>query len=292
MKPDPSRPAAHVLGIAVDALDMRRCLDRIDTLLHSSRNGYVCVAGVHGVMEAQRDPKLFRAYDCSTMTVPDGMPLVWTGWLQSHRRMARVAGPDLMLQVFQDPRFRNLRHFLYGGRKGVAEELKASLLARLPTAQIVGTYTPPFRELNEVELQQLTTQLSEAKVDVLWIGISCPRQELFMARHVDNLPARLMFGVGAAFDYHTGRIRDCAPWIKKAGLQWLHRLLQDPRRLWKRYARNNPAFLFRITAQLLRNALRGEPRHAPPAERHHGIAATRHLQSAGARMTTNTSTKL
>jgi len=292
MKPVSSRPAAHVLGVAVDALDMQCCLHHIDTLLRGSQSGYICVAGVHGVMEAQWDSELFEAYDGSTMTVPDGMPLVWTGWLQSHRRMARVAGPDLMLEVFRDPRFQNLRHFLYGGRQDVAQELKVSLLARFPAAQIVGTYTPPFRDLNEAELQDLKTQLAEARVDVLWIGISCPRQELFMARHVGHLPARLMFGVGAAFDYHTGRIRDCAPWIKRAGLQWLHRLLQDPRRLWKRYARNNPAFLYRITAQILRDALYGGPRHASTPERLHSIPATRYLRSAGSRMTDHRSEQL
>ena len=257
MTPDPSHPAANVLGIHVDAIDMRCCLEYIDTLLHGSSKGYVCVAGVHGVMEAQRDPRLVEAYHGSALTVPDGMPLVWTGWLQRHRDMDRVTGPDLMLEMFRDPRFWHLRHFLYGGRPGVAEELQAALETRFPSAQIVGTYTPPFRELDEREFATLESQLTTAQVDVLWVGISCPRQELFMARSVDRLPARLMFGVGAAFDYHTGRIRDCAPWIKLAGMQWLHRLLQDPRRLWRRYARNNPAFVWRITVQLLRERLRG-----------------------------------
>ncbi len=276
MKPDISHPAAYVLGIDVDAIDMRCCLDQINSILRGSRNGYICVAGVHGVMEAQRDPHLFKAYQGSALTVPDGMPLVWTGWLQRHRGMSRVAGPDLMLEVFRDPRFRHLRHFLYGGRPGVAEELQAALQARFPSAQIVGVYTPPFRELEEGELRGLEAQLTAAQVDVLWIGISCPRQELFMAKYIDRLSVRLMFGVGAAFDYHTGRIRDCSPWIKLAGLQWLHRLLQDPRRLWKRYARNNPAFIWRITLQLLRDFLRHEGPAASTDNRHQGAPATRH----------------
>lgn len=190
--------------------------------------------------------------------------------------MSHVTGPNLMLEMFRDPRFRHLRHFLYGGMPGVAEELKAVLQTRFPSAQIVGTYTPPFRELNEDELKTLATQLTAARVDVLWIGISCPRQELFMGRHVHHLPARLMFGVGAAFDYHTGRIRDCAPWIKHAGLQWLHRLLQDPRRLWKRYARNNPEFMWRITVQLLRDHIRHPGPADRPNTRPQRLPATRH----------------
>jgi N-acetylglucosaminyldiphosphoundecaprenol N-acetyl-beta-D-mannosaminyltransferase len=255
MRANSRYPIAEVLGISVDALDMQRCLDRIAGLLEQPGSNYICVAGVHGVMEAQRDPELLRAYGHAAMTVPDGMPLVWIGWLQSHPDMGRVAGPDLMLEVFGDSRLCDLRHFLYGGGAGVAEELKAALQARFPASHIAGVYTPPYRDLTEEELHDLEIKLAEAKVDVLWIGISCPRQELFMARHVSRLPVRMMFGVGAAFDFHTGRIRDCSPFIKRAGLQWLHRLLQDPRRLWKRYLRNNPAFLYRISLQLLRDHL-------------------------------------
>jgi N-acetylglucosaminyldiphosphoundecaprenol N-acetyl-beta-D-mannosaminyltransferase len=256
MRPNSLSPTAEVLGISVNAINMPQCLDHIADLLEEPGSHYICVAGVHGVMEAQRDPELLHAYSDAAMTVPDGMPLVWTGWLQNHPHMARVAGPDLMLEVLKDPRLRKLRHFLYGGAPGVAEELKAALLARFPTVEIAGTYTPPFRDLTEQELQAFGTQLADTQADVLWIGISCPRQELFMARHVSQLPVRLMFGVGAAFDFHTGRIRDCSPLIKRAGLQWLHRLLQDPRRLWKRYLRNNPAFVYRISLQLLRDRFR------------------------------------
>ena len=112
----------------------------------------------------------------------------------------------------------------------------------------------------------LEAQLVETRADVLWIGISCPRQELFMARHMTRLPVRLMFGVGAAFDFHTGRIRDCSPWIKQAGLQWLHRLLQEPRRLWRRYLRNNPAFVYRVGLQLLRDRMTTAQPAVVPAE--------------------------
>jgi N-acetylglucosaminyldiphosphoundecaprenol N-acetyl-beta-D-mannosaminyltransferase len=165
--------------------------------------------------------------------------------------MERVTGPDLMLQLFADPRFATLSHFFYGGEPGVAEELKRRLIQRHPRARILGTYMPPFRDLNATEEAAFLDTISALKPDILWVGIGCPRQELFMARYLPHLETRLIFGVGAAFDYHTGRIRDAAPWIKRAGLQWLHRLLQDPRRLWKRYLRNNPAFLWHITLQLL-----------------------------------------
>lgn len=249
MKPTAQRPAADVLGIHVDAVDMERAVELVRQMLSRNEKGYVCVAGVHGVMEAQRRPELAEAYQYSTMTIPDGMPLAWVGHWQKHRAMQRVTGPDLMLQMFVRPEFAGVTHYLYGGEEGVAEQLREKMLRLNPMVKIVGVRTPPFHELNEQEELELARELAELRPDVVWVGVSCPKQELFMYRHLDKLETKLMFGVGAAFDYHTGRIRDCADWIKRAGLQWLHRLLQDPRRLWKRYLRNNPEFIWRIACQ-------------------------------------------
>ena len=245
------RPKVHVLGTEIDALTMDIALDRIAQQLQDPRPAYVCVTGVHGVVEAMRNPALAEAYAHSAMNVPDGMPLVWVGRQQGHTHMKRVAGPDLMLEVFRDKRFADVRHYLYGGDDGVARELRNRLQVQCPHARIVGTYTPPFRPLSAEERTAFIEDVKRAKPDILWIGISCPKQEIFMAEMLPLLDVRLMFGVGAAFDYHTGRIRDCAEWIKLCGLQWLHRLLQNPRRLWRRYLRNNPIFLWHITLQLL-----------------------------------------
>lgn len=252
MKTTDCRPAAHVLGVDVDAIDMDEALGYVATLLQGSRKSYVCVAGVHGVMEAQRNPQLLEVYSGSEMTIPDGMPLAWVGRMQGHVAMQRVTGPDLMLEVFRRKEFAQATHFLYGGREGIAEELRDKLRKQFPWVKIVGTYTPPFRVLSEYEEEQFIATIAALKPDVIWVGISCPRQEIFMARYLPELETKLMFGVGAAFDYHTGRIRDCADWVKRAGLQWLHRLLQDPRRLWWRYLRNNPAFVWHIALQMLK----------------------------------------
>jgi N-acetylglucosaminyldiphosphoundecaprenol N-acetyl-beta-D-mannosaminyltransferase len=252
MKSGKDRPAAHVLGVSVDAIDMAGALKRVATSLKSSRKSYVCVAGVHGVMEAQRSSELRDAYAGSEMTIPDGMPLAWVGQIQGHHAMQRVTGPDLMLEIFRRKEFAHVTHFFYGGREGIAEELRDKMKAKFPWTRIAGTYTPPFRELSDDETAEFTAMISALHPDIIWIGISCPRQEVFMARHLPQLKTKLMFGVGAAFDYHTGHIRDCADWVKRAGLQWLHRLLQDPRRLWRRYLRHNPAFIWHITRQILR----------------------------------------
>jgi N-acetylglucosaminyldiphosphoundecaprenol N-acetyl-beta-D-mannosaminyltransferase len=250
MKRSKQRPAAKLLGISVEALDMELALSRIARELEARRKGYICMAGVHGIMEAFRDSKLAAIYAGSSITVPDGTPTVWVGRLQGHKAMQRVAGPDLMLEVFRRKQFAGCTHFLYGGEEHVAEQLRERFTRLYPWARIVGTYTPPFRDLNAEEEESLIARIRQLKPDIIWVGISTPKQERFMHRYLHLLDTTLMFGVGAAYDFHTDRIQDAPQWIKTIGMQWLHRLLQDPRRLWKRYFRNNPAFLWHIALQL------------------------------------------
>jgi exopolysaccharide biosynthesis WecB/TagA/CpsF family protein len=241
---------ANVLGVQVEALDIDRAVSRVAEALESHEKGYVSVIGVHGIMEAQRNPRLATIYAESAITIPDGMPTVWVGRMQGCRQMERVAGPDLMLEICRSPELAGYTHFFYGGAQGVAEKLAANLKQWFPWLRICGTWTPPFRELCPEEEDALIAEIRALKPDIVWVGISTPRQEAFMHRYLPLLETRLMFGVGAAFDYHAGRIKDCPDWVKSAGLQWLHRLLQDPRRLWRRYLRNNPVFLWRIMLQL------------------------------------------
>jgi N-acetylglucosaminyldiphosphoundecaprenol N-acetyl-beta-D-mannosaminyltransferase len=241
---------AQVLGVKVSAVNMADALRIADDIILRSSPSYICLTGVHGVMEAQDSADLMSALNHAAINLPDGMPMTWVGHLQGHRQMDRVFGPDFMIEMCRLSVERKHRHFLYGGEAGVVEELKLALEKKSPGVQIVGTFTPPFRDLTADEMSGLKEELAQCRADVLWIGISTPRQECFMAQHINYLKVPLMVGVGAAFDYHTGRIRDCAPWIKRAGLQWLHRLLQDPRRLWRRYLKANPGFLWKITVQL------------------------------------------
>ena len=245
-------PASHanVLGVQVEALNMDRAVSRVAEVLGSREKGYVSVVGVHGIMEAQRNPRLATIYAQSAITVPDGMPTVWVGRLQGCSQMERVAGPDLMLEICRSPELAGYSHFFYGGQSGVAEKLAANLKQRFPWLRVCGTFTPPFRELYPNEEDMLIARIQTLKPDIVWVGISTPRQEAFMHQYLPKLETRLMFGVGAAFDFHTGRIKDAPEWVKHAGLQWLHRLLQDPRRLWRRYLRNNPVFLWLIMLQL------------------------------------------
>lgn len=248
-------PVARVLGVDVDAVDMDGALRTVRNLLRRGLKSYICAAGVHGVMEAQRSTEVALAYANAALTIADGMPLVWVGHAQGHQCMQRVTGPDFMVEMFRRKEFCHLRHFIYGGNIGVAQQLRTVLSARFPQSRIVGADTPPFRQLTPEEERQFVLRVRTLRPDVIWVGISCPRQELFMRRYLPLLDTRLMVGVGAAFDYHTGRIRDSPEWVKSAGLQWAHRLIQDPRRLFWRYLRNNPAFLWRITSQIIEERL-------------------------------------
>jgi N-acetylglucosaminyldiphosphoundecaprenol N-acetyl-beta-D-mannosaminyltransferase len=260
------RPKANVLGVRIDAVNMEGALARIAEELGSGRKGYVCLAGVHGVMEAQRDSSVAEAFAGASLVIPDGMPTVWVGRHQGHDSMERVAGPDLMLEVMRREAFRDCRHFLCGGKPGVAEELRSTLVRRFPWVRIVGTYTPPFRPLSDEEEREFVEGVNRLQPDMVWVGIGTPKQERFMRRYLPSLETKLMFGVGAAFDFHTGRIRDCADWIKRCGLQWLDRLVQDPKHLWKRYLKNNPLFVVAIVCQL---AGLGSDAQAGPVDRHH-----------------------
>jgi N-acetylglucosaminyldiphosphoundecaprenol N-acetyl-beta-D-mannosaminyltransferase len=251
-----------VLDVEIDPLNMREALAHVDARLRSGRKGYICFGGVHGVMEAHRDSALALIFAGATLVVPDGMPTVWVGRHQGHLSMERVAGPDLMLAIMAGEEFRDCTHFLCGGKPGVAEELRNSLRSRFPEIKIVGTHTPPFGPMSVAQESLLTAEISRLKPDIIWVGISTPKQERFMARYLAQFDTKLMFGVGAAFDFHTGRIKDCPEWVKLWGLQWLDRLLQDPGHLWKRYLRNNPTFLFAIALQLL--GLKSYPRKREP----------------------------
>jgi N-acetylglucosaminyldiphosphoundecaprenol N-acetyl-beta-D-mannosaminyltransferase len=242
---------ANVLGVGVHAINMDQAVAAIDQAVRNHRKGYVCVTGVHGVMEAQSDSEFKQILNNSLLTTPDGMPMVWVGRLQGFRHMNRVYGPDLMLEVCRLSEKRGYTHFFYGGKEGTAEKLACALRERYPNLNVVGSNTPPFRPLNPAEEHALREHVTKTRPDFIWVGLSTPKQERFMADHIDALGCTLMLGVGAAFDIHTGMTKDAPPWIKRAGLQWFHRLLQEPTRLWRRYLFNNPKFIFKIALQLL-----------------------------------------
>lgn len=239
----------NVLGVGVSAVCETQAVDLIAAALQERRKGYVCVTGVHGVMEAQRDPGLREILNRAFLNTPDGMPMVWAGRLAGFSGMRRVYGPDLMLAVCAQAVRHNFTHFLYGGAPGVVEALQRRLEAWFPGIRIVGTYTPPFRALNPDEEAELLGRVAACRPDIVWVGLSTPKQEKFMWQYGDKLEATLLFGVGAAFDFHAGRVRQAPRWMQRSGLEWLFRLGCEPRRLWRRYLRNNPLFVWNFFCQ-------------------------------------------
>lgn len=239
----------NVLGVGVSAINLPQATRLILEAVRQNRRGYVAVTGVHGVSEAQSDPEFRRILNAAFLNAPDGMPMSWVGRLQGAQDMDRVYGPDLMLSICAATQDGLVRHFFYGGAPGVANELGSVLSRRFPGITVCGTYTPPFRPLNFNEEMELLDLLRKTKPHICWVGLSTPKQERFMAAYLEKLPITVMIGVGAAFDMHSGRVRQAPLWMQRSGLEWFFRLTQEPKRLWKRYLLNNPLFVARILAQ-------------------------------------------
>jgi N-acetylglucosaminyldiphosphoundecaprenol N-acetyl-beta-D-mannosaminyltransferase len=239
----------NVLGVGVSAIAMSDALAAIARWVANRTPHYVCVTGVHGVMESHSDPTLRDIHNAAGLVTPDGMPLVWLSHLRGHRHVERVYGPDLMLACCQRFVSSGYRHFFYGGAEGVPERLAARLQDRVPGLVVAGTWSPPFGEMTAFEERAAIARINAASPDIVWVGLSTPKQERWMARHVGRLSAPVLVGVGAAFDFHAGLKRQAPLWMQRSGLEWLFRLATEPRRLWRRYLYNNPRFLWYTALQ-------------------------------------------
>ena len=240
----------NILGVGLSVLNLQTALTALAEVVRERRKGYICVTGVHGVMEAQDDANFKKILNAAFLCTPDGMPMVWAGKLNGQREMNRVYGPDLMLDVCAWSETSGAKHFFYGGADGVAELLAQKLKLKFPKLEIVGTFTPPFRALNTDEEKKLREQVAATQPDIFWIGLSTPKQDKFMAEFLPKLDTTLMIGVGAAFDFHSGRVKQAPRWMQRSGLEWFYRLCSEPRRLAKRYFKNNPLFALKFFAQL------------------------------------------
>lgn len=245
MESERAATRVDILGVHVNAIDRTAALDQISRWTSENERQYVCVTGVHGVMECQDDAELRRIHNESGLTVPDGMPMVWLGRLAGAKWMERVCGPDLMLQLCEASAKNGWTHFFYGGAPGVAEKLAERLCEAYPGLRVGGTYTPPFRDLEESEKDEISSLINEAEPDLVWVGLSTPKQERWMDEFRGRLAAPALLGVGAAFDLHAGLTTRAPRWMQRSGLEWLYRLLTEPRRLWRRYLTNNPRFIWK-----------------------------------------------
>lgn len=255
LSPDEPRSAVRVdvLGVGISAIAMDDAVATVAHWIGTGAQEYVCVTGVHGVMESQRDPALREIHNRSGLTTPDGMPLVWAGRRAGASWMERVYGPDLMLALLERAASEGWRSFFYGGGPGVADLLAERMRERYPGLVVTGTFSPGYPPVLDDDVEMINT----AKPDLVWVGLSTPTQERWMAAHRATLDASVLLGVGAAFDIHAGLLPQAPRWMQSSGLEWAYRLAREPRRLASRYLRNNPAFVAAL--------IKRPPRLTPPS---------------------------
>jgi len=249
-----------VLGVRVDAVQIPDAVRTLETWIQQ-RCGcrYVAVTGMHGLCEAHRDPSFRSVLNSAGLVVADGMPLVWLGRWYGKPMRRRVYGPEVMLAFCQESMNKGYRHFFYGGGPGVAAELSRILSRDFPGLQVAGTYCPPFRPLTDAESCEVVAIIERAAPDVIWVGLSTPKQEKWMHEFAQRLNVPAMVGVGAAFDFVSARARQAPLWMREHGLEWLFRLVREPRRLWRRYLLNGPRFAFWVLLQLLSRNRSSQP---------------------------------
>lgn len=243
-------PEAPVLGVPLALIDYERTMEWMDAMVRSGKRGYVVAAAVHCVMVCQEDDEMRDAVLGASLTLPDGQPLKWALNALGHDLEDRVYGPELMARHFERSASTGVRMYLYGGRnQGALVQLARNLRLRYPGIQIVGGYSPPFRALTPDEEAEVTREINHSGADVVWVGIGVPKQEKWMAHMRDKLVSPLLVGVGAAFDFHADLVPQAPNRMQTLGLEWLYRLVQEPRRLWRRYLRYNPRFVFGFLKQ-------------------------------------------
>lgn len=244
-------PKVNILGVPIAAINLDQAATTIEEWIQQAPKKYVTVTGVHGIVESQYDEKIRSIHQNAGMCLPDGMPTVWIGRLHGNRKMRRVYGPDLMLEVMKRSVQKGYSHFFFGGKAGVAQLLRDRFTAKFPGVKISGVFSPPFRTMTVEEEKELHDLIDNLSPDIIWVGLSTPKQEKWMAEHLGKLRTRVMIGVGAAFDFHAGLVKQAPRWVQRIGLEWLFRMFIEPKRLWRRYLRNNPIFIWMMLLQFI-----------------------------------------
>lgn len=255
-RPTTSIPRVDVVGVPVAATTPERALDVVTGWIERKDRHFATFTGVHGVMESRRNPEVLAAHRLAGLVAADGMPLVWAARRLGIEDASRVYGPDFALALCRRAAQRGWPVYLYGGAPGVADELGRVLVGSFPALRVVGTHSPPFRPSTDDEDRTIIDEINESGADIVLVGLSTPLQEQWMAAHAEVLDAAAQLGVGAAFDQLTGRTPRAPAWLQRLGLEWAFRLVTEPRRLWRRYLRNNPAFVWAV--------VRTPPRLADP----------------------------
>ena len=245
----------RVVSLTPNVLSLESAIAAIDSLVQRGDGGYVCFSTVHMVMESHDDPDFGAKVNAADLIVTDGMPLVWMQRRQGRPEAQRIRANDLMIALCDHAAKNGLTVGFYGGRQEVIDAIKARAENELTDLRIVYAYSPPFRPLTDEEDTSIVDEINAAAPDILFMGLGCPKQENWMAAHREQLRS-VMLGVGASFDFYAGNVRECPEWIGRLGLEWLFRLTQEPKRLWRRYLILNPRFMFLAAMQLIKGQKR------------------------------------
>lgn len=253
---DEYKPVVNVLGIPLYAGSIPLAVQRLITGCSGPKmNRCVSATGAHGLVHARSNPDFRELLRSFHLNLPDGMPAVWVGRMKGASGMERCYGPDFFLHMMQKSAGTGIRHFLCGGAPGVAERLRHVCETELGNRDICGTYSPPWADVDEFDYPAIAERINSSGADVIWVGISTPKQEQFAARLARHTDAYYLITVGAAFDFHIGNVKQAPGWMQKAGLEWFFRLCMEPRRLWRRYSVIVPMFLWLAAGDLLRSRL-------------------------------------
>lgn len=236
-------PTCNILGVNIAAIDMQWLLDYLNKNIGDLSGDYMCVSNVHTTVTAYEDEEYRKIQNGGIMAIPDGGPLSSVGQKRGFKNMGRTAGPSLMGEIFKISASKGYRHYFYGSTDETLEKLYSVLMETYPGIQIAGMYSPPFRPMIEEEDKTIVERINETKPNFVWVGLGAPKQEKWMADHQGKVNG-LMIGVGAGFDYYAGNIERAPEWMQKSNLEWLYRLLQDPKRLFRRYWHTNTKFIW------------------------------------------------
>ena len=239
----------RVVSLTPNVLSLESAIAAIDSLVQRGDGGYVCFSTVHMVMESHDAPDFGAKVNAADLIVTDGMPLVWMQRRQGRPEAQRIRANDLMIALCDHAAKNGLTVGFYGGRQEVIDAIKARAENELTDLRIVYAFSPPFRPLTDEEDTSIVDEINAAAPDILFMGLGCPKQENWMSAHRDRLKS-VMLGVGASFDFYAGNVRECPEWIGRLGLEWLFRLTQEPKRLWRRYLILNPRFMFLAILQI------------------------------------------
>ena len=238
-------PTCNILGVNIAAINMNWLIEYINENIKSLAGDYICVSNVHTTVTSYEDEEYCAVQNGGIMAIPDGGPLSSVGQKRGYKDMARTTGPSLMGEIFKISAEKGYRHYFYGSTEVTLEKLKEKLMENYPGIIIAGAYSPPFRLLTEEEDEAVVRLINETSSDFVWIGLGAPKQEKWMAAHQGKVNG-LMVGVGAGFDYFAGNIERAPEWMQRSNLEWVFRLLQDPRRLFGRYFHTNTKFLWLV----------------------------------------------